>query len=188
MANASIDEIENKLVDFFTGEINNLEEVIIVSSPYIYKIIKSKSYNLPKDLFEDVFQEVCLKLLSLQTNTFDKTRGTGKQFLYGLILNAIQKVRRAYGLSYSRKPENEVISLDDKDANIQLESSYGKQQIENEIEARNLLSKADKQLRLCLFLIYFKSLAKDVAATKLGWSRFQLQRRLNTFRLKFSNS
>ena len=67
---------------------------------------RTKAWGIPEDIRADVAQETLLSLFT-KLSAFDPIRGTANQFVFGLFLNALKKVRR----SYRARPGLQPLSL-----------------------------------------------------------------------------
>ncbi len=167
----SISGREAFLSDFFERHDKDFAAFVRIARPIVISFARRRSYRLLPDQREDVFQEVCTRVLELPNTAFDRTRVTGSQYLYGLTLNAIRKVERQYGVRSGESPEFICdADLDQIPSPLELIED-----IHRSMVLQSVLSQATPQLRTCLIAIGEGSSADD-AARKVGWSRFKLRR------------
>ena len=71
--------------------------------PLLYKWCRSRAKGLPQADHQDIVQETYLALFT-KHSAFNPRRGTARQFLLGLFLNAVKKVRRRQSFPKGVKP------------------------------------------------------------------------------------
>jgi hypothetical protein len=183
-------DLETVLSGYFLKTGPTLEDVVQASTRYINNIVRRIADDLPVDVRPEVAQEVWLRLADETPTTFDPARGTGKQYLFGLVRNAVRTVRRSYGLPVSPGDTGETTAVavlrqrvdDDETVLSNLVDVKATADVVNRVELNDVLSKANEKLRVCLGLAFVQAATLQQAAHSVGWSRFKLRRELEKLR------
>lgn len=161
------------------------EEFHALTGPQLRRWAKRKGWGLPKDLIEEVVQEVYLSISNPMTVRFDRTRGTATEYLTGRLLNALKTIQTVHGLrrigsDFSVEAQREFVPVDD----LELTSSNV---IPFEaINARHLVKKLFAGMDATVLEACRRVWAEDepqvAVANALGISRFALARKLAAVR------
>jgi len=133
--------------------------------------------GVPEQDYEDILQETYRRLLDPQLRRFTPSRGGGKHYVHGVILNAID-----YGGRRRRRARNGPTSDTDEPYDF---ADYGWQAPFDRVEARadlpKLLRGADTLVSRALELVCANGLSQREAAYAIGISEFNLSRAIRKF-------
>lgn len=178
------------LIGFSRRDPLALNEFPRLASPMVQGLASRFGGGLPRDLVEEVAQEVAVALLAGRAARFEASRGCATRYLVGVTRNAIQRVRRSYGMRSLRKPKNPQkpgytppVSLDQV-----LSESPGEEpgkDYRSELEARHnvwdLVRHASPELHSTIQQMHEEGRSISEVAGMLGVSRFKLRRDLDAF-------
>jgi DNA-directed RNA polymerase specialized sigma24 family protein len=169
-----------------------------VATPMLGKLARRFAPELPVDLVNEIIQETYCLLLNGSRHAFDPVRGTARKFLFGVVLNATQRVRSNYcppgtrtrkrifqadgDLNREAEFSPAIVPFDETihcDARRSVFAEVGR--LEAEIDLNTLLRGASTLLVTALAAIYLEGhKVADVART-LGVSRFRIGREIRAF-------
>jgi DNA-directed RNA polymerase specialized sigma24 family protein len=158
-----------------------------VASPIIRGLARRFGPDLPADLVDDVVSETYVILLGRSGRGFDAARGSAREFLFGIVGNAVKNVRasnRPPGLpTRPRKDKQELIVAPVIPFDELLHSGTRRllpdiRQIEAHIDARALLGTVASVLAAALIAIHVRGENASSVSRRLGVSRFQINRAL----------
>jgi hypothetical protein len=154
-------------------------------------VAKKTGGDLAPDQLEEVANEVWVLVLSGRGSRFDPQRGNAMAFLYGLVRDAVRRVRASYASPGfrtrlpSRKERDEdpdstmlprrmTACMDDlPDRSL---ASVDGRAAEYQAELRLMVTRWGEPLVEALQSIYLEGECVSAVARKLGMSRFQLRR------------
>lgn len=183
------DDFGRLLVDFFSGNsdvthlLDLVEEQVKHTINYHYS---EASYDDREEIQSEVVARLCEIWHSKSIPVFIK----GREFLYGLIKDAIKKVRSEFRPAgqRSRLKKGERYPSPTRFSDIPEKSLIGAD-VESEIgialDVSFVLSYAEPQLTEALNLICYNGSSLAVAADAVGYSRSTLRREIQKFSLRF---
>jgi DNA-directed RNA polymerase specialized sigma24 family protein len=188
--------VEAFLVDFFGSDDRDYNTFFQRAKAPVLQIARRRGYGLSEDQIEEVHQEVCLRTLTLPSSAYHSSGATGREYLYGLTLNAIGKVQRSYGVRPTRKATDASLSAPRfSEVSVSIEAAAeiscprsGPTHIYNSLLAREVLAAATVDLRRCMIAAYVHNLTTHEAAAQVSWSRFKFNRELHALRLLLARS
>jgi hypothetical protein len=154
------------------------EQFHVLSRPILRFWARQHGWGLPDDAVEEVVQEVYAALLNPAGVSFDRTRGTARQYLLGRLLNAVKTVQAIYGVPRTGSDRERVfLSLEECSATF----SCGAEFIDL-ITAREVIGKVfseiEPAMKVVCLRVWSDGEAQAVVAKAVGISRFALARKL----------
>lgn len=181
------DALNQLLGGFVSREDKAAEEFKKVASPIVRGLARRFGPDLPADLIDEVVSETYLLLLGRPGRSFDPARGSAREFLFGIVGNAVKNVRasnRPPGLpTRRRKDEPELIATPVITFDELLHSGEQRllpdiRQMEARIDTQALLGTVGSVLAAAIITIYIRGENASNVSRKLGVSRFQINRAL----------
>lgn len=185
---AEQEELDRLLADFVRRDFQAARDFRRVASPIIRGLARRFGPHLPADLIDDVVSETYVLLLGRSGRRFDPRLGSARQFLFGVVQNAVKNVRAQYRPAGfpSRYGEDhfaaaqQVVAFDE--SIYSTDSGIPIVQIESNIDLAKLLTGISTLLAAAIIAIYVHGEKSAIVARRLGVSRFQIYRTLQSIR------
>ena len=179
------DALTRLIVGFILRDEEAAEQFKKAAPPVIRGLARRFGPDLPADLIDDVVSETYVILLGRSGGGFDPTRGSAREFLFGIVGNAVKNVRatnRPPGLP-TRLRKNEALEAWTVPFDELLHSGVRPllpdiHQIEARIEARALLGTVASVFVAALIAIHVHGENASSVSRRLGVTRFQINRAL----------
>jgi RNA polymerase sigma factor (sigma-70 family) len=143
----------------------------------------ARRLGVPKMEVEDIAQETLCRLLDPAVERFDPSRGSAKQYIRGIVLNAVgfsgrrrRTAREACGHGREASSHAPVA-----DGTVHREWRRAFRRTEARLDAEALLRLADPMVRRAVILVYLEEMSQRTAAAEIGVSEFKLCRTLKEF-------
>lgn len=194
-------DLDAHLIGFVQRDHQATEQFINVAKPYLLSLARNFATDLPRDLHEEIVEQVYVNLLGQTGAKFDTQRGTAKAFLYDVVRNATLQVRAQYcppgQPTRNRKPlADKGHKCDSQRKQLaavpvtEIEELISTRNTANEImarcDARTVLCKAPRRIAAALYRIYFAGDTLDEVAHHIGVDRFKLKRLINSYFIQVS--
>lgn len=185
------DALNRLLAGFVSRDDKAAEEFKKVASPIVRGLARRFGPDLPADIIDEVVSETYLLLLGRPGRSFDPARGSAREFLFGIVGNAVKNVRasnRPPGLpTRRRKDEPErmgtsVITFDELLHSGDQRLLPDVRQIEARSDAQALLGTVASVFAAALIAIHIRGENASSVSRRLGVSRFQINRALQRTR------
>lgn len=179
------DALNGLLIGFTLRHQEAAEQFKKVAPPIIRGLARRFGPDLPADLIDDVVSETYVILLGRSGRRFDPARGSAREFLFGIVGNAVKNVRannRPPGLpTRPRKDEPELVEGPVIPFDELLHSGTQRllpdiRQVEAHIDAHALLGKVAAVFAAALIAIHVRGENTTSVSRRLGVSRFQINR------------
>lgn len=108
-------ELDSLLPQFISGDPKAAEKFPLIANPLLKKFARRFAPDIATDLLEEIVQEAYLYLVNGGGREFDSRRGTARKFLFGVVLNAAQRVRSDYCApgQRTRRRSNDIAERDE---------------------------------------------------------------------------
>jgi DNA-directed RNA polymerase specialized sigma24 family protein len=185
------DALNRLLVGFVLRDEQAAEEFKKVAAPIVRNLARRFGPDLPADLIDEVVSESYVLLLGRPGRSFDPARGSAREFLFGIMGNAVKNVRasnRPPGLP-ARRRKNEpesvevpVIAFDELIHSGTQRLLPDIRQLEARIVVQALLGTVASVFAVALIAIHMRGESATSVSRRLGVSRFQIDRALQKIR------
>lgn len=181
------DALNGLLVGFILRDQDAAEHFKKLAPPIIRGLARRFGPDLPADLINEVVSETYVILLGRSGHRFDPARGSAREFLFGIVGNAVKNVRaenRPPGLpTRPRKDEPElaeagVVAFDELLHRGTHRLLPDIRQIEARFDALALLGTVASVFTAALIAIYIRGENASSVSRRFGVSRFQINRAL----------
>jgi len=186
------DALNRLLAGFVSRDDKAAEEFKKVASPIVRGLARRFGPDLPADIIDEVVSETYLLLLGRPGRCFDPARGSAREFLFGIVGNAVKNVRasnRPPGLPTRRRndePElmaTSIITFDELLHSRDQRLLPDVRQIEARIDAQALLlGTVASVFAAAIIAIHIRGENASSVSRRLGVSRFQVNRALQRTR------
>lgn len=200
MATSASPEWERLLVAYLSGNADFTDFYNSAKRP-LERIVRRVAPWLPKDLHEDVVQQLFVRLWA-NPPQYDRAKCSGRILAFGLLRNALKQVRSMFAVPGTRtRPQQhefsqiseapavdaeqeeltEPVSNAEKALHI-AESSYGTAStIEATVITAEFLQAANWEVAAGALLVYGSDYSVTEAANRVGTSRFALRRGIDSW-------
>lgn len=185
MPTTSEPDLDSLLEAFQLGDPFLSREFDIVGRPIIWMWARRHGWGLPRDVVEEIVQEVFLAVSNPTTVRFDRRAGTATKYLLGRLLNAVKTVQTDYGLrrlgsDFTAEGQREFKPVEDADLVSPNVIPF------EAINARHLVKKmlvgVEAVVIEACHRVWVEEEPLSVVAVELGMSRFALARKLAAVR------
>jgi len=178
------------LASFVLGDIEASDEFRKVAPPVIRGLARRFGPDLPADLIDEVVSETYLLLLGAPGRGFDRTRGSARQFLFGIVRNAVTNVRatnRPPGLRTRRRKDDpatgaQVVPFDELLHGAAQRFLPDSHHVEARLDVEKLLGAVTAVVATAIIGIHLRGESASSVSRRLSVSRFQIDRALRAVR------
>jgi DNA-directed RNA polymerase specialized sigma24 family protein len=185
-------DLNSLILESLTGNRRAVAQLFKPARRYAMPVIAARAGDLPVDLHDDVFQEALALLLAADSNAYDPTRGSPRQFFRLLLINAIRRVRVGFTPpgQQTRQRGKPPVPADAVPSVVPLELAAAVadtraieafSSAEARIDVDLVLGSAPPVAAQGLRLVYLQEMSLQDAGRSLGLSRFALRREIVAF-------
>ena len=163
-----------------------------VAPPIIRGLARRFGPDLPADVIDEVVSETYLLLLGRAGAAFEARRGSAQKFLFGIVANAVKKVRASYRpAAYPTRPrktgvdsEQAVVPFDESQHGLGQRLLPDARQVNAAADLELLLTGLRATLAIAIVAVHVDGHTVSRVAHYLGVSRFQIRRAMRQMQVR----
>jgi DNA-directed RNA polymerase specialized sigma24 family protein len=184
--------LDRLLAEFVRHDNDAALEFRRVAPPIIRGLARRFGPDLPADVIDEVVSETYLLLLGHAGAAFEARRGSAQKFLFGIVANAVKRVRASYRAAASptrpRKTsadsEQAVVPFDESQHGLGQRLLPDAQQVDAAADIALLLTGMTAPLAIAIVAVHVDGHTVSRVARILGVSRFKIRRAMRQIQVR----